>query len=59
MQAHDDNHWVTVCADGKGIDDIFQEILERYVVYQREEIDKFPLLNMSNSLFKDDTHVSQ
>ena len=34
---HDD-HWVTVNADGRTIDDIFQEVLERFVHYRNEEM---------------------
>lgn len=58
-QASEDSHWVTVRADGKGIDDIFQEILERFIQYRSEEMDKFDLKQLSNSLFKEDEHVSQ
>jgi len=53
-QAINDEHWVTVSADGRTIDDIFQEILERYVHYCSDEMSRFDLDSMSNSLFKDE-----
>lgn len=55
-EATHDDHWVTVSADGKNIDEIFQEILERYVHYSTDEITKFDLDAMSNSLFKEEWH---
>ena len=45
---------MTVSADGRTIDDIFQEVLERYVRYSTDEMSRFDLDSMANSLFKDE-----
>ena len=49
--SRDDDHWVTVAAESKTIDEIHQEILERVVTYISEEADKNDLNKMKNSLF--------
>ena len=48
----DDAHWVTVRADHKGIDAIHSEILERFVNYYYEGMERVSLDEISNSLFK-------
>jgi hypothetical protein len=50
--ARDDGHWVTVAADGKSIDDLHQEILEKVIQYMNEEVDKHDLASMASSLFQ-------
>ena len=49
---------MTVSADGRTIDDIFQEVLERYVSYSTDEMSRFDLDSMANSLFKDEWLVN-
>ena len=49
---------MTVSADGRTIDDIFQEVLERYVRYSTDEMSRFDLDSMANSLFKDEWLVN-
>ena len=49
-----DEHWVTVSADGRSIEDIHTEILERFIHYRNEDINRFDLAQMSKSLFKDE-----
>ena len=49
-----DEHWVTVSADGRDIDDIHSEILERFIRYRDDEVTRFDLSQMSTSLFKDE-----
>ena len=53
-QALHDEHWVTVSADGRDIDDIHSEILERFIRYRDEEVSRFDISKMSASLFKDE-----
>jgi hypothetical protein len=48
----EDSHWVTVHADHKGVDEIYGEILERFVNYYYEGMNRVDLDAMSNSLFK-------
>ena len=48
----DDAHWVTVKADHKSVDELHSEILERFVTYYQDEMDRVDLSYMSNSLFK-------
>ena len=41
--AIDDDHWVTIAADNKSIEDIHQEILERVVTYIDVDMEKSDL----------------
>lgn len=46
-----DGHWVSIPADDKTIDELHNEILERFIKYMDEEVDKNDLSKMANSLF--------
>jgi dTMP kinase len=50
--ARDDSHWVTVDAGAdKTKEDLHQEILERVVKYQQDELDQIDLKKLANALF--------
>lgn len=48
--ARDDGHWVTVAAEGKSIDDLHSEILEKIIHYMNEEVRD--IADIANSLFQ-------
>ena len=50
--SRDDGHWITIPADGKSIEDLHQEILERVVQYYTDEVDTKDLSLLENSLFQ-------
>ena len=47
-----DGHWVTVAAESKSIDKIFEEILERFVQYDNEDRETTQIEDLMHSLFK-------
>ena len=49
--ARDDDHWVTVEAESKSIDEIHQVILEKVVNYMSDDVEKVDMSKMANSLF--------
>lgn len=49
--ARSDEHWVTVEAEGKGIQDVHAEILEKVIHYMEEEVEKNDISKMAHSLF--------
>lgn len=50
--SRDDDHWVTVPAEGKSIEDLHQSILERVVKYIYDgELDRVDLTHIADSLF--------
>ena len=49
--ARDDGHWVTVAAEGKSIDDLHSEILEKVIHYMNEEVDNHDISGIASSLF--------
>ena len=50
-ESRGDDHWVTVNADGKGINDLHAEILEKVVRYMEDEVEKHDIAKMATSLF--------
>lgn len=56
--ARDDSHWVTVNANNKNVDELHAEILESFVSYYYEGVSSVSIEDISNSLFKDQHHIS-